>query len=71
MTYAEALDQALCFGWIDGIRRKVDEEKYTNRFTPRRKNSNWSQINKGHVRRLIQAGLMTPSGLGAYALKNK
>ncbi len=65
-TYSEALDQALCFGWIDGIRRKVDEDSYTNRFTPRRKKSNWSLINKGHVRRLIKEGQMTPNGLKAF-----
>ncbi len=63
VTYAEALDQALCFGWIDGIRKSVDELSYTNRFTPRRTKSNWSKINVGHVKRLSKEGLMMPSGL--------
>jgi len=67
VTYSEALDQALCFGWIDGIRKKVDEVSYMNRFTPRRPKSNWSEINIGHVKRLIKAGLMKPSGMKAYA----
>jgi len=70
VSYTEALDQALCFGWIDGIRRKVDEDSYTNRFTPRRKKSNWSKINKAHVRRLIKAGLMTSFGLKAFEQAN-
>ena len=61
VSYAEALDQALCFGWIDGIRRKVDEESYTNRFTPRRKKSNWSKINKSHV---VHGGPARPPGPG-------
>lgn len=63
VTYAEALDQALCFGWIDGIRKKVDDISYTNRFTPRRPKSNWSKINVGHVKRLTKDGLMMPSGI--------
>ncbi|MCB0422176.1 MAG: hypothetical protein KDD61_14350 [Bdellovibrionales bacterium] len=63
VTYAEAVDEALCFGWIDGIRKKIDEYRYTNRFTPRRKKSNWSNNNIENVKRLKKAGRMTPSGL--------
>jgi len=71
VSYAEALDQALCFGWIDGIRKKVDSESYMNRFTPRRPRSNWSQINKEHVKRLTKAGLMMPPGLKEVARAKK
>ena len=67
-TYAEALDQALCFGWIDGIRKKVGPISYANRFTPRRPKSNWSKINVGHVERLIKDKQMEPSGLQQVAL---
>lgn len=63
VTYSEALDQALCFGWIDGIRKKVDSISYTNRFTPRRAKSNWSKINIARAKRLIRERLMMPSGL--------
>lgn len=63
VTYAEALDEALCFGWIDGIRKKVDDIRYANRFTPRRPKSNWSKLNVSHAKRLIRGGLMQPAGL--------
>ncbi len=63
ITYAEALVEALCFGWIDGIRKSVDQVSYTNRFTPRRPKGKWSKINTGHVERLTKAGMMTPAGL--------
>jgi uncharacterized protein YdeI (YjbR/CyaY-like superfamily) len=66
ITYAEALDAALCFGWIDGIRKKLDEVSYVNRFTPRRPGSIWSTVNVRHVERLRAAGLMRPAGLDAY-----
>lgn len=62
VSYAEAVDQALCFGWIDGIRKRIDELSYTNRFTPRRPKSNWSKINMGHVERLTKAGHMMSPG---------
>lgn len=61
--YADALDQALCFGWIDGIKKSMDEVSFANRFTPRKRTSNWSQINTVHADRLIEAGLMMPPGL--------
>jgi uncharacterized protein YdeI (YjbR/CyaY-like superfamily) len=66
MTWSEAVDQALCFGWIDGVRRKVDEESYSNRFTPRRPNSNWSAVNIAKVAQLSEKGLMKPAGIAAF-----
>ena len=69
LTYAEALDEALCFGWIDGVRKNFDEISYTIRFTPRKPKSIWSRINVNHVERLKNEGRMMPSGLTAYAKK--
>ena len=66
MTWQESVDEALCFGWIDGIRRRIDEESYSNRFTPRRPRSNWSAINIKRAHELIQEGRMTPAGLAAF-----
>lgn len=63
ITYAEALDEALCYGWIDGQRNKYDAESYLQKFTPRRKRSIWSKINTQHVERLAKAGKMKPAGL--------
>lgn len=62
ITYAEALDVALCFGWIDGQTRSLDEDYYLHTFTPRREQSTWSKVNIGHVTRLIEQGRMRPSG---------
>lgn len=62
VTYAQALDVALCFGWIDGVKKTFDEDAFLQRFTPRRKKSIWSQINRDHVARLTAAGRMTPHG---------
>lgn len=62
VTYAEALDVALCWGWIDGIRKSFDDTSFLQRFTPRGRKSIWSQVNKGHVARLTRAGRMTPHG---------
>ena len=69
LTYAEAVDEALCFGWIDGLKKRVDELSYTHRFTPRKAKSNWSRINIQHVERLKKAGRMRPAGLKAYAAR--
>jgi uncharacterized protein YdeI (YjbR/CyaY-like superfamily) len=66
ITYREALDQALCFGWIDGIRKGLDDVSYTTRFTPRRRKSNWSLVNIDRVRYLRKRGLMKPAGLKAF-----
>ena len=68
ITCAEALDEVLCFGWIDGIRKKVDEISFTNRFTPRGPRSKWSKINTENIKRLTKAKLMAPSGLKEVAL---
>lgn len=62
ITYSEALDVALCFGWIDGQRRAHDETYFLQRFTPRRARSQWSEINQEKVRALIEAGRMQPAG---------
>lgn len=65
VTYAEALDVALCYGWIDGQKNSFDEQYFLQKFTPRRPKSIWSKINVGHVERLIASGEMKPSGLKA------
>jgi uncharacterized protein YdeI (YjbR/CyaY-like superfamily) len=62
VTYAEALDVALCWGWIDGLKKSFDSQAFLQRFTPRRARSVWSQINRDHVARLDEAGRMTPHG---------
>ena len=66
ITYAEALDEALCFGWIDGVRRSLDETSYQQRFTPRRARSIWSLVNVKHIERLKKEGKMHAAGLAAY-----
>lgn len=66
ITYPEALDEALCFGWIDGIRKTVDANRYTIRFTPRRPSSNWSNVNIKRVNELMALGRMRPAGLAAF-----
>ncbi|QSE96057.1 YdeI/OmpD-associated family protein [Fulvivirga lutea] len=71
ITWPESVDQALCFGWIDGIRRSIDEESYCVRFTPRRTDSIWSAVNIKKVEELKEAGLMEEAGLKAYSLKTK
>jgi len=62
LTIAQALDVALCWGWIDGIRKSLDGESFLQRYTPRRARSIWSQLNRGHVARLTAAGRMKPPG---------
>lgn len=66
VTYKEALDEALCFGWIDGVRHSIDTHAYTIRFTRRKPKSQWSTVNIRHVERLTKAARMTPSGLKAF-----
>jgi uncharacterized protein YdeI (YjbR/CyaY-like superfamily) len=66
ITYEEALDEALCFGWIDGVRRSVDDERSTIRFTPRRQRSNWSLKNIRRVNELTKLGRMAPPGIAAF-----
>jgi uncharacterized protein YdeI (YjbR/CyaY-like superfamily) len=62
VTYDEAVEEALCFGWIDGIKHKLDDERYTYRFTPRRDGSAWSEINKQRITRLDAAGKIRSAG---------
>jgi uncharacterized protein YdeI (YjbR/CyaY-like superfamily) len=71
MTWPEAVDQALCFGWIDGIRKSVDESSYTNRFTPRKAKSTWSRVNIARVAELTRQGWMTPAGLRAFEARDE
>jgi len=71
MTYADAVDEALCFGWIDGVVRNFDADSYTHRFTPRQPGSIWSNVNVGHVARLTDAGRMHAAGLVAFAARTR
>ena len=66
ITWPESVDEALCFGWIDGIRRSLDDERYTIRFTPRRSRSTWSLVNIRRAKELIELGRMRPAGLAAF-----
>jgi uncharacterized protein YdeI (YjbR/CyaY-like superfamily) len=65
-TWTESVDEALCYGWIDGIRKSVDGSRYTIRFTPRRRASRWSAVNVRRARTLIREGRMRPAGLRAF-----
>ncbi len=67
ITWPESVDEALCFGWIDGIRKRVDGDSYKVRFTPRKPTSNWSAVNIGRVEVLTREGRMQPAGLRAFA----
>jgi uncharacterized protein YdeI (YjbR/CyaY-like superfamily) len=71
ITWPESVDEALCFGWIDGVRRKVDEESYCIRFTPRRKGSHWSTVNVARIGVLRSEGRMTAAGEAAFALRKE
>ena len=71
MTWSQAVDQALCFGWIDGVRKSLGTDSYCNRFTPRRPTSNWSTINIQKVKQLAEQGLMQPSGWEAYSKRKE
>ncbi len=66
LTYFEALDEALCFGWIDGVRRSLDENRYVQRFSPRKAKSTWSLVNVKKAEALIAAGRMAAPGLAAF-----
>ena len=70
MTWPESVDQALCFGWIDGVRRSLGPDAYTIRFTPRKAGSHWSNINIARVAELRALGLMTPAGLAAFEARS-
>jgi uncharacterized protein YdeI (YjbR/CyaY-like superfamily) len=70
ITYQQSLDEALAFGWIDGLTRKIDEDRYATRFTPRRPTSNWSQANIRRVGKLGAEGRMTAAGMRAFATRS-
>jgi uncharacterized protein YdeI (YjbR/CyaY-like superfamily) len=71
ITYAEALDEALCYGWIDGVRRRIDDDGFSIRFSPRKPTSIWSRINVAHVARLKAAGRMRKPGLAAFEARQE
>ena len=71
MTYAQAVDEALCYGWIDGITFRVDDEVTATRFTPRRRTSNWSAINVAKIAALTKAGRMHPAGTRAFEERDR
>src|SRR5260221_10408075 len=71
MTWSEAVDQALCFGWIDSVARRLDETRRVQRFTPRKPKSNWSAVNIKKVAELTAQGLMEPAGLAAFARRKE
>jgi uncharacterized protein YdeI (YjbR/CyaY-like superfamily) len=63
VNYVEAVEEAICFGWIDGFEKGMDAERYATRFSPRRPKSNWTETNKERARKMIAEGKMTGSGL--------
>ena len=71
ITWPEAVDEALCYGWIDGVRHRIDADCYTIRFTPRRPGSIWSAVNLRRVRALIRDKRMSPQGLAVYKERNR
>jgi uncharacterized protein YdeI (YjbR/CyaY-like superfamily) len=71
MTWYESVGVALCFGWIDGVRHRIDDERYRSRFTPRRKTSTWSLVNIRRVAELVAEGSMTPAGLAAFEARRE
>jgi uncharacterized protein YdeI (YjbR/CyaY-like superfamily) len=71
LTWSESVDEAICFGWIDGIRKSIDDESYTIRFTQRNPKSNWSAVNIKKVEEMIRLGKMTPYGLTAYEMRSE
>jgi uncharacterized protein YdeI (YjbR/CyaY-like superfamily) len=71
ITWPQSVDEALCFGWIDGVRRSIDHESYSIRFTPRKATSIWSAVNIKKVTQLTQNGLMQPAGIAAFAKRQE
>ncbi|NIA53584.1 bacteriocin-protection protein [Massilia sp. TW-1] len=71
MRWSDSVDQALCYGWIDGVRKGIDEHTYTIRFTPRKAGSIWSAVNIDKVAKLREQGLMTPAGEAAFAERSE
>lgn len=70
ITWPESVDEALCYGWIDGLRKSIDDASYMIRFTPRKPDSNWSAVNMRRVAELTDQGRMQPAGLAAFARRN-
>lgn len=70
LTYSEAVIEALCFGWIDSVMRRIDDDTHMQRFTPRKPGSIWSNANVAHVERLTREGRMAPAGLAAFAARS-
>lgn len=68
--YKEALDESLCYGWIDGVRRSLDDDSFTQRFTPRKPRSNWSKVNINRANELEAEGEMRPAGLAAFRARD-
>jgi uncharacterized protein YdeI (YjbR/CyaY-like superfamily) len=71
MSWSEAVDQALCFGWIDSRANAIDEDRYMQRFTPRKPGSNWSKVNVEKAAMLEEAGLMRPAGIAAFEKRSE
>ena len=71
ITWPQSVDEAICFGWIDGIRKTLDKQSYTIRFTPRKPRSHWSAVNIAKAEKMIKAGLMKPAGIKAFNLKEE
>ncbi|MDN5200339.1 YdeI/OmpD-associated family protein [Fulvivirgaceae bacterium BMA10] len=71
IDWSQSVDEAICFGWIDGIRKKIDDQTYKIRFTPRKPRSHWSAVNIEKVQQLTKLGLMKPEGLAAYKKRDE
>lgn len=71
LTWSQAVDQALCFGWIDTLLRRIDDERHQQRFVPRRPGSNWSKVNVEKIERLTAEGLMRPAGIAAWEARRE
>src|SRR5262245_9380973 len=71
ITWPESVDEALCFGWIDGVRKSIDEARYTIRFTPRKPRSTWSSVNIKRAQALIEQGRMQPAGVSAFEARRE
>ena len=71
LTYPESVDEALCFGWIDGVKKRVDEASYMHRFTPRKRDSYWSAVNTKRFKQLVKSGVVAPPGLDAFERRDR
>ena len=71
ISWPQAVDEALCFGWIDGVRRSIDDERYQNRFTPRKARSTWSVVNIARAKELVRLGLMRTAGLREFESRDE